>query len=315
MIGIVILNYNTYKETINCANSVISTCGGQYKIYIVDNASQDESYSKLSSYFGKNNDVLIISSTINLGYAAGNNVGIKQALADGCNCIIISNSDVIFHEESINKMYDFLRLNKNVGIVGPKELNRMGEIEKKSRIFIHTGIKEKLFARTKLRMFNFGNIYNKYYGIDKPFNEITEVYAVGGACFAISRKMAESITPLDDNTFLYEEEMIIGIRAAKTGLKTVYLPTARVTHYHAASSKYIGAYSLIHLVKSEIYYCKTYLKAPILKILPLYFIRVLLYLSRCVSDRSYRSNLKNFIIETQDRLWSKNGLGVKKKDL
>lgn len=309
MIGIVVLNFIAYEETIKCVNSIINTCKEDFEVYIVDNASPNESYLKIKEYFHLNYKVIVIKNTRNIGYAAGNNIGIKKAFEKGCQYIVIANSDIVFHARSIYSMRLFLERNSHVGIVGPKVLHPSGEIEHKSRMFMKTGIKEKIFARTKLRILNIDGIYRRYYGLDQSFNEVTEVFALLGCCFMLSRNMAEKITPFDENTFLYEEEVIIGIRAAATGLKTFYVPDAVVTHYHAMSSKYIGAFSLIHLVNSEIYYCKTYLKASSIQIFFVYIIRFLLYLSRCLNDKNYRKNFKKFIFQTQYRLWSKDGLG------
>ncbi|MFC4322622.1 glycosyltransferase family 2 protein [Litchfieldia salsa] len=309
MIGIVILNYLAYKETINCINSIFDTCKENYKVYVIDNNSKNESYDMLKQTFDQYENINIIKNTVNSGYSAGNNIGIKQAIQDGCEFILISNSDIIFHRNSIKELKDYLIKHNNVGIVGPKVLEISGEIDKKSRMFLKTGVKEKLFARTKLRRFNYKNLYREYYGLDKSFEEEQEVFALSGCCFMMSKKIAELITPFDENTFLYEEEVIIGIRAASTGLKTFYIPRAVVTHFHAVSSKHIGAFSLIHLVNSEIYYCKNYLNAKNYEILPIYLVRVLLYLSRCINDSNYRKNLIVFLKQTQMRLWSKDGLG------
>lgn len=313
MIGIVILNYLAYKETINCINSIINTYDENYKIYCVDNNSHNESYDMLRDEFSTNKNIIVIKNIVNAGYSAGNNVGINKAIQDGCEFILISNSDIIFHNNSIKDMENFIKNNINVGIVGPKVLDRSGEIEKKSRMFLKTGLKEKLFARTKLRGLNYKGIYREYYGLDKSFEKETEVFALSGCCFMMSEKITELITPLDENTFLYEEEVIIGIRAAATGLRSFYVPSAVVTHFHAVSSKHIGAFSLIHLVNSEIYYCKSYLKATTIKILPIYFIRVFLYLSRCIKDQNYRRNIIVFFLQTLKRLGSKDGLGKKQK--
>ncbi|WP_010276818.1 glycosyltransferase family 2 protein [Paenibacillus senegalensis] len=309
MVGIIILNYIAYKETIKCTRSIMETYSGPYRIYIIDNDSKNGSYNKLTKEFASYSNIRIIKNDKNSGYSAGNNIGIKQAIKDDCEYILISNSDIIFHPNSIEEMHKFIGSHENVGIVGPKILNKAGGVEIKSRMFSKTGIREKLFARTKLRAFNYKGIYRNYYGLDKSFDEPIEVYALSGCCFMMSKKIAKLITPLDENTFLYEEEVIIGIRAEKTGFKTYYVPDSVVTHYHAVSSKYIGAFSLIHLVNSEIYYCKSYLKLKSVHILPIYLFRVALYISRCFKDSNYRRNAIVFLKQTQNRLWSKDGLG------
>nr|WP_263324293.1 glycosyltransferase family 2 protein [Neobacillus sp. Marseille-Q6967] len=309
MVGIIILNYMAYRETINCVHSIFKSSSEDITIYIVDNNSPNDSFNILKEEFSGFNNIKLVKNNINSGYSAGNNIGIKMALEDECDTIIISNSDIIFHENSIEEMVRFLKENPNIGVIGPKVLDSSNNLALNTRIMTKTGIKEKIFARTRLRELNLFNLYNTHYGFDKPYDRELEVYRVSGCCFAMSNKMALLITPFDENTFLYEEEPIIGIRAERTGLKTYYFPKAVVTHYHAASSKYIGSFSQIHFVNSEIYYLKTYMNASTLMILPIYFARVLLYLSRCVSNNDYRKNIGKFFIESQKRLWSKNGLG------
>jgi len=296
-------------ETKKCVNSIIGTIDINYKIYIVDNGSPNDSYEQLKKTFKNNKKIVLINNPINVGFSAGNNIGIKYAMDDKVENIILTNSDIIFHEKSIDKMVGFLNRNKEVGIVSPKILDKKGEIYIKSRIFKRTGIKEKIFARTKLKGLDLFDIYTNYYGLNKSFNEKHEIYTASGSCMALSKEMVKLITPLDENTFLYEEELIIGIRAEKTPLKVCYFPDAIVTHFHGKSSKYIGAWSLIHLVNSEIYYCKSYLNASVLEILPIYINRILFYIYMTFYHKDYRKKTNIFLKETIKRLLSKDGLG------
>jgi hypothetical protein len=309
MIGIVILNYMTFEETMNCIASVRDTCRSLYRIYVVDNASPDGSFGRLSSTYGSDEDVVLIESRVNKGYSAGNNLGVLKALEDGCMHILVSNSDIIYHECAIDGLKGFLEEKKRAGIAGPKILDENGDVSEISRIFLKTGIKEKLFATTRLRALNFRNIYRTYYGLDKSFDEIQKVYHLVGCCFMMKRELAEKVVPFDENTFLYEEELILGIAVEKAGYETYSYPYAVVTHLNERSSRNIGANALIHLVSSEIYYCNRYLDASRLKILPIYMIRTMLYLERCLKNESYRKNLGKYLRETQKRFWSSDGLG------
>jgi len=309
MVGIVVLNYISYMETKKCVNSIIDKTDINYKIYIVDNGSPNNSYEQLKKEFKNNKKIVLINSPINVGFSAGNNIGIKYAMDDKVENIILTNSDIIFHEKSIEKMIEFLNCNKEVGIVSPKILDKKGEIYIKSRIFKRTGIKEKIFARTKLKELDLFDIYTNYYGLNKSFKEKHEIYTASGSCMALSKEMVKLITPLDENIFLYEEELIIGIRAEKTPLKVCYLPDAVVTHFHGESSKYIGAWSLIHLVNSEIYYCKSYLNASVFEILPIYINRILFYIYMTFHHKDYRRKINIFLKETIKRILSKDGLG------
>lgn len=309
MVGIIILNYMAYQETMDCVESIYRTFHDPYRIYIVDNASPNDSYGKLHAIYHDHKDIALIPNTRNAGYSAGNNIGIKKALEDGCQYLLISNSDILYHEGAIEEMRRFLDAHPEAGMVGPKVLDDRGEVSPISRIFLKTTIREKLFATSRLRSLNYRNIHRDYYGLDKSFDETHRVYHLVGCCFMMKRDLAMKVTPFDEHTFLYEEELILGIQVEKAGYAAYNHPAAVVTHLNERSSKHIRSYALIHLVNSEIYYCKQYLGASRLQILPIYAIRIGLYLERCLKDEDYRKNLGKFLKESGNRFWSADGLG------
>ena len=120
MIGIVILNYNSWNDTAECVRSILNEeSKAEYKIYLVDNGSLQRPTEEQSEFFRKAGLELIQNSE-NKGYSAGNNVGIKKALDDGCDAVLISNSDVRYEKDSIYQLYDYLSHHPEAGIVGPK---------------------------------------------------------------------------------------------------------------------------------------------------------------------------------------------------
>lgn len=309
MVGIIILNYMAYQETMDCVESIYRTYQDSFRIYIVDNASPNDSYGKLMVAYHGHKDIVLIPNTRNAGYSAGNNIGIRKALEDGCQYLLISNSDILYHEGAIGEMKRFLDTHPEAGMVGPKVMDDQGEVSPISRIFLKTTIREKLFATSRLRTLNYRNIHRDYYGLDKSFDETHRVYHLVGCCFMMKRELALKVTPFDENTFLYEEELILGIQVEKARYAAYNHPAAVVTHLNERSSKHIRSYALIHLVNSEIYYCKRYLGASKLEILPIYAIRIGLYLERCLKDEDYRKNLSKFLKESGKRFCSKDGLG------
>src|SRR3954447_10658507 len=118
MIAFVILNYNTWEMTLRCVESIFETCKQNYTIYIVDNGSTNDSYYQIEKEYRHNEKVVVIKSE-NLGYARGNNNGIRQAIKDGYDIITVTNNDVIFLEDSINRMYTFLESNENTAVAAP----------------------------------------------------------------------------------------------------------------------------------------------------------------------------------------------------
>ena len=289
MIGIIILNYINWKDTINCIISIFNSKTIEpYHIYVIDNASPNKIEKAISDKLADQR-ITLVQNEKNLGYAAGNNVGIKKALEDGCSAILITNNDVRFLKGSIEKLYYYLQKHNNVGIVGPKILDNNGNIQK-SNICMYTGLKEKYLVRTRLNAI-FRKLHAEYFGLNRDYNKEFIVYAVLGCCFMMSRECALEVTPLDENTFLYEEELILGIHMEEKGYKTVYFPESTIIHLHNQSTKHIRAFSFICNINSEIYYCKKYLNASTLQIIPLYFYRVLLYLIRCFKYKDFRKNI------------------------
>lgn len=296
MIGIVILNYNSWEDTRKCIisihNSEPSKSG--YQIYVVDNASPIEPSEWLLKEF-EENAVYLIRNMHNVGYAAGNNLGIKQALEDGCDAILISNSDVRYELGSITKMREYLTSHSGVGIVGPKIKLSDGHTQREC-MAMKTGIKEKYLLRTRLHTL-FPRYNSIYWGRNHDYElETFVVYAVLGCCFMMSRSCALDITPLDENTFLYEEELIIGIHMEQKGWKTVYYPKSTIRHLHGQSTGDLRVTPFPYTcnVSSEMYYCRKYLCMKPWQIWPLWGYRTLLFLIRCIKYEDFRKFWKNY---------------------
>lgn len=301
MIGIVILNYSAWEDTKRCVKSICkNTPANEYTIIIVDNASDCAPNYDLSEFL-KRYRILFIQNTKNLGYNAGNNVGIAKALEIGCSYILISNSDVRYFPQSILKMRDYLKRNPQAGIVGPKILDAKGRLQK-SNLCRKTGMKEKYMVRTKAHIF-FRRSWQTYFGYDRDYERCFEVYAVLGCCFMMSELCARAVTPLDEYPVLYEEELMLGIRMEEAGFHTVYNPDSVVKHLHGGSTSRRKAFAFAQNVRSEIYYCKSYLHAPIWQIYPLCIYRVVLYALRCIKYRDFRKNWKWFLHMLKEELY------------
>ncbi|MCA0991381.1 glycosyltransferase family 2 protein [Pseudalkalibacillus hwajinpoensis] len=307
MIGIIILNYVTWDETARCIESIfIKEKKSKYHIYLVDNASKVDAPQKIKDLL-KDSRVTLIENKENNGYSAGNNVGIKRAILDGCKEILISNNDIIFTQNSIYEMKKYLDANKKVGIVGPKIFLPNGDIQM-INMGVKTGLKEKYKYLLRKTIFAplVGEFLREFCATDKDLTKPFEVHSVSGCCFMMSEECAKAITPFDENTFLYQEELIIGMRMEKKGYKTVYLPASEITHAHGQSTKHIKAFSYTCLVSSELYYFKRYINASILVLTPLYIFRTSKYLFYAIKYNDFKKNTRNYFKETLNTLILKN---------
>ena len=292
MIGIVILNYQNWEDTFCCVQSIWDNPPNEsFQIILVDNASPNMPEYDLDAMI-QEYEILYIKNKENKGYNAGNNIGIAKALEIKCDAILISNNDVCFEQGSIQELYDCAKSDAKIGIVGPKILDKNGVIQK-SNLCRKTGMKEKYLVRTRLNAI-FRHLYKTYFGFDRNYDTMYEVYAVLGCCFLMTRACAEAVTPLDEHPFLYEEELILGITMEHAGFRTLYDPNAVIEHLHGGSTQHVKAFSFAHSVRSEIYYCRKYLHATKAQILPLYWYRVGLYLIRCMRYEDFRKQWKWF---------------------
>lgn len=258
MLGIAIINYNKYEKTIECIDSVFETAKCDWKIYLLDNASANESYDVLAEKYGENEKIVLIKSNENLGYAKGNNLCLEYAKRDGCDYVLISNNDIIFQNGSIDTLLGDIQTGEYL-LVEPFIRNKDGSVQvcvKKER----PTFRQYMQFSTYLQNLVSNRKKRAYYKNLQP-EEKSRVYWASGACFIADMKKFESIGFFDPNTFLYFEEYIISEKAVKNGLSIGFDPTAQVIHYHGASSG--GSANLVTRLanfESEIYFFTNYRK-------------------------------------------------------
>lgn len=253
-LGMVIVNYNDYKTTIELLKSV-----KDYKcldsIVVVDNKSTDDSIKHLKKYEDKK--VIIIEASDNKGYAAGLNIGAKflNKKYNDCN-IIFSNSDIIISkEEDLKKLSN--DITDKVVVVGPTIVQK-NEI---SRGWMLPSISDEI-------KFNLPYISRKYrknvlYNDDYYNNDLSLVGVVSGCIFCVSGSALKEVDYFDENTFLYYEEQILSKKLKDRNLQVAVDNNVVVIHNHSVTIdknvKRINKYKI--LKESQRYYVKEYLHA------------------------------------------------------
>lgn len=294
-LAIIILNYKSYEKTIECIDSILNNhIQYDYRVYIVDNNSPNDSYHVLSSRFAQINNITCIKNSSNSGYAAGNNVGIREAMRDQFNYIMIANNDVVFQKNAINTLISFMIDHPDSGAVGPKILDPKGTIQKDS-CRNKLGFKEKIFVTTPLRLLDFMKVNEKFYYSGFKFDQPKQVYALSGSCMLLRREVFDLVGLLDENTFLYEEEAILYSKVETTPFKVYIQPKAEIIHYHGATTSSNKAFAFIEYVKSEQYYSISYLKLRRSQLGLLKLIRAVQYLLKCPKDINFRKDFRKFL--------------------
>ena len=258
MIGIAIINFKTFEKTIDCIESIRNNLTLPYKIYLLDNNSQNESAAILKKYFYDSKDVELIISNVNEGYARGNNICIKRMIHDKCDFGIISNNDIICTNNSIELLIKDLENHSDLLLVGPKLFSPSNIYQcsaKKRNIDNWTYLLNSLYISS---LWNKSNSNDIFY---EKSESLTYSQWVSGAFFAFSIENMKKIGLLDPHTFLFFEEAILSKRAEKYSLKLGFNPKSHVIHDHAYSSGGgLNIETRIAADQSERYFFRNYTK-------------------------------------------------------
>lgn len=290
MVGIIILNYNTYESTVECIASIEKYVKCQYRIYLVDNNSKEECKRKIEEKYTDYKTIQLIMLPTNLGYSGGNNVGVKQAVLDGADAILIMNSDVVL----MNDIVTILKsdLNEKTVLAGPKIYSNAGEngqYLRKNYNFLFALTDKKPFYYIR-KIVKFTDVCYQVQDWDKKrcFNGM-----LSGCCFLIDASSFSKMGFFDDNVFLYAEEYIIGKKLEAMELKTCYDPKAKIIHKHGSSTGSISdGFVSYHTYVSTYYVLKRYCKARKGQLAIIRAITFCNYFLRSLKFESYRERIK-----------------------
>lgn len=252
MTGLVVVNYNDYKNTINFIKSVIKYNAINH-IVIVDNCSTDGSYNKLKGLCS--DKVALIKNDSNKGYGSGINLGSKYLISNyNVDNIIVSNTDIIINSnDDISKMLNFLK--DNVALVGPNVLENGGVNRgwKIPSVWVDSLLNIPYFHRYFRKKFLFYK--ENYYE-----NETSIVDTVSGCFFIIKSDALNKVDFFDENMFLYYEENVIGVKLRNAGYVALIVNDVNVIHNHSVTidNSMNRVRKFKELKKSQRYFHKNY---------------------------------------------------------
>lgn len=200
------------------------------EVIVVDNASTDGSPDEVERRFP---GVALIRNSTNLGFAKGNNIGIRASKG---KYIYLLNSDIKVLEGCLDALADYMDEHADIGIIGPKVLNDDMSHQSSCRRFPSlwnnfcsaTGL-ASAFKESKF----FGGEHMLYFKGDR----ILDVDVLVGCFWAVRRKALDDFGLLDENFFIYSEDVDWCKRCWKAGWRVTFLPAAQAIHYRGASSK------------------------------------------------------------------------------
>jgi GT2 family glycosyltransferase len=261
-VSIVILNYNTREHLRTCLNALLAEGSTtlsrgplQAEVFVVDNASSDGSADMLAAEFDW---VRLIRSPRNGGYAFGNNQALRLARGEA---VLILNPDTLLLPGSLAALAQTLRCHPEAGIVGPKLVRPDGSMHLACRrsfptpsvaFYRMTGL-SRVFAASE----RFGRYNLTYVDPDVPI----EVDSVCGACMLVRRSVIERIGLLDEQFFMYGEDLDWCLRAREAGWTVRYEPSIVVQHQHGAASRQRAFRTNVYFFRAmDLFYRKHYVQ-------------------------------------------------------
>lgn len=235
-LSIIIVNFNTPDLLRKCLNKVYKALSfgkieKESEVIVVDNASSDDSVSIVQKNFPK---VVIIKNEKNLGFSVANNQGIKKATG---KYILLLNSDTEINSDTLIKLLEVVKKDEKIAVVGGKLLNPDGSTQSSAGFFPNLG--KVFFWMFFIDDIPFVNKFLKPYHMEeKSFYEKEQLVDwVSGACFLFRREIIEKVGLMDENIFMYGEEVEWCYGIKKAGFNVVFTPSANIMHYKGGSSK------------------------------------------------------------------------------
>ncbi len=269
-ISIVMLNYNSFEDLIECYNNLKLQKDVKLKYIIVDNNSKIECVNQLKEWqeslsnsvivkeldnFTKTDeiDIFFYFNKNNSGYSAGNNIGVKISEKLGINSILISNPDMRYNDNNYClELYKTLNGNTQIKISS----SRIIGLDNKDQ----SPLREISFIEEVFWIRDFIPFYKKNYSYIDDFNKnsISTVNKVMGCSFMIKLDFLKEIGYFDEDTFLYSEEAILSSQIKKASGIIKFNPNIKAFHAHDTSKKDNSSRRMLLMIKSRKYYLKKY---------------------------------------------------------
>jgi len=231
-LSVIIVNYNVREFLQHALISVQKAMKGiRGEIIVVDNASDDGSVEMVKRKFPS---VRLITSKINLGFAKANNLAIREAVG---RHLLLLNPDTVVQEDTFSAMLKFFDDNPDVGLAGCKILNPDGSFQRSCRRSFPT----PWVAFTKIsglsNLFPQSRLFGKYNLTYLSEDETYEIDAVSGSFMMLRREVVEDVGGLDEEYFMYGEDLDWCYRIQKAGWKIYYVPATKIIHYKGESTR------------------------------------------------------------------------------
>ncbi len=245
-LSIVIVNFNGGKLILSCIESIIrETKIDKYEIIVVDNDSSDNSIEKIREYYPFVN---IIKNVTNIGFSAANNIGFKVARGE---FILLLNPDTLITDGAINKSLGYAQEHTEVGLLGCEVL--WGTGGRQSTLIKFPTLKDiviNMFVPYKIMRKNRWLGQSRYVGVDYSCEQDVDVIA--GCYMMVNRAVLAEVGGLDEDFFMFGEEIEWCWRMYQSGRKVRYFPGSSIIHYGGGCSTSLSFRKVLLIAKGQL---------------------------------------------------------------
>jgi hypothetical protein len=260
-IGVIILNYRSFNDTLKCVQSVKFSL--KEKIYVIDNSEDELEKTLIKNMFVNDPDVEIIFNKKNIGFAGGVNVGLKTAIKDGYSKFIILNNDSVVFADFGKKIKEALE--KYPGCIISPIIQWDNTISK-------------------------GRYYNRYFGLVmeiKKFVKSGWFFYITGCCMAFDKSVIDKIGFLSEKYFMYGEDIEFCHNAYQYMIPLILLDEVLMDHQGSHSSKKASLFYEYHINRGHFLLCFTLFNRNIDRFASLFGKTLVLF------GRAYIRSIKN----------------------
>jgi len=218
---IIVLTWNGWNDTEECLRSLVPVAASGIRVLLVDNGSADGTPEKVRRAFP---EVEVIENGKNLGFPGGNNVGIREALSKGANFVIMLNNDTVVDKDFAQELLSVAVQDKKVGMAT-------------SKIYFYDRPETIWFAGGDVSTWTGRSRHEGYGEVDRgQYDNTVEIGRPCGCSLLVTRAFLEDVGLLDEDLFLYGEEIDWALRARQKGYQSVLASRSKVWHKWASGT-------------------------------------------------------------------------------
>lgn len=293
-LSVIIVNYNVKYYLDQCIRSVLRAfeeMNTPAEIIVVDNHSADGSVDYLEQRYPQKLFPMVrfVRSAHNLGFARANNIAIRQSRGE---YVLLLNPDTIVGEDALKASVDFMDVHEDAGAVGVRMLGAQGRRALESRRGLPTPMVSFFKMLGFCNRWPHHRLFGKYYMGYLPWDEPCQIEVVSGAYCMLRRKALDEVGLLDEDFFMYGEDIDLSYRVLKGGYHNYYLPVD-ILHYKGESTQK-SSFRYVHVFYEAmlIFFRKHYSGMTFLLSLPIktaIYAKALMALVGMLSDRMRKS--------------------------